>query len=123
VSDVMAFCTLCSWCGEIGAEAHATVIHGEDAAVVQQMGRAFIVQRRSGLSEGEGERPALDAAWHEAEAALPEGWHLCLLTHEAQGWVATAYRSRHDGNGFDAAGPTPAAALQALRRRAPEVER
>lgn len=65
-------------------------------------------------------RGSLDAAWAEAEAALPEGWFLVLsddprysaeATREgyhdpAIGWVGVQTR--------DATGPTPAAALRAL---------
>ena len=68
--------------------------------------------------------PTLDAAWAEAEAALPEGWSIWWLRndhHIEGGWDACA--------GWDAAsnpaearvasgsGQTPAAALRALAAR------
>ncbi len=73
----------------------------------------------------------LDAAWAEAEAALPEGWHLCEMTlhcHAGNGdgergpWLVEA----HDGDRWWSEcgeGPTPAAALRALTAALDETRR
>jgi hypothetical protein len=56
----------------------------------------------------------LDAAWAEAEAALPEGWRLSLATNPPE-YGATAWSpdpSEPYAVGRD--GDTPAAALRAL---------
>ena len=68
---------------------------------------------------------SLDAAWAEAEAALPEGWAvdmLKLLSNRT--WVAWA--SHHvltrpwEQRNREGVGPTPAAALRALAARLSE---
>jgi hypothetical protein len=57
---------------------------------------------------------ALDAAWAEAEAALPEGWHIDRLHRNGpKDW--TAYASEAPYLGLEmGAHNTPAAALRAL---------
>jgi hypothetical protein len=55
----------------------------------------------------------LDAAWAEAEAALPPG-HGLWLWHHGEGYVADCARSSKDEYLARALGTTPAAALQAL---------
>lgn len=83
---------------------------------------AMLIERRNALTaavaRAEGE---LDAAWAEAEAALPEGWQTWLRPGlftdgwEASGRVKGIWRLA-DGPVPEttAAGPTPAAALRAL---------
>ena len=85
---------------------------------------------------------SLDAAWAEAEEALPEGWIICRLIGihpmpygepwQAQAEPSPAYKSvlgpygRLDGTmwlGTGASGPTPAAALRALAAKLREVGR
>lgn len=64
---------------------------------------------------------SLDAAWAEAEAALPEGWALTLTpdttepdTYVAEGRPRDPFDSTRTGDLAWGAGPTPAAALRAL---------
>ena len=57
---------------------------------------------------------SLDAAWAEAEVALPKGWELSgverwYTPHE---WIALAHEPGHSE--ASAGGPTPAAARRAL---------
>ena len=72
----------------------------------------------------------LDAAWAEAEAALPDGWNDILLMktdrHGTPGYAATASEPRDETGAYrivstTAAGrkpdPTPAAALLALAEK------
>jgi hypothetical protein len=93
----------------------------------------------SGLTANEaheiGERVAsrvapLDAAWAEAEAALPEGWTFGSVGRSSQrgqtkgqAWIASAWGFRLRGQGAESApvkgrriayGSTPVAALRAL---------
>lgn len=69
------------------------------------------------------QEPSLDAAWKAAEAALPEGEHVCGVEHidddehEAVLWRAESYDYEHQGQTAEGYGPTPAAALQALADR------
>ena len=73
----------------------------------------------------------LDAAWQEAEAALPEGWeHLAVHRARDYGddpWCYIGEAGRHDdeiGNeGWSGPQPTPAAALRALAAKLREVGR
>ena len=64
---------------------------------------------------------SLDAAWAEAEAALPEGWRLASLlspgdySFDERGWEMHA--QNEDGKTRRAHGPTPAAALRALAEK------
>lgn len=60
----------------------------------------------------------LDAAWAEAEAALPEGWRVTRLDYlRLRGeWTAMAEHQR-DAGSVSAEGPTPAAALLALAEK------
>lgn len=62
-------------------------------------------------------KDSLDAAWAEAEAALPEGWHL-RVEELAVGYIAEmTYPPRFEGGVFlRSEHPTPAAALRALVR-------
>lgn len=63
---------------------------------------------------------SLDAAWAEAEAALPEGWHLCAVERHCHAgdetpgqWYATA----HDADRWESEegwGDDQTAALRAL---------
>lgn len=77
-----------------------------------------VVPFRNRLLDGAGQ---LDAAWAEAEAALPEGWRISNLLGWSE-WVAQAEpKPAYKGNGRSstwlgrgARGPTPAAALLAL---------
>ena len=71
---------------------------------------------------------SLDAAWAEAEAALPKGWvvaglnlDLWALSRGEQVWVAAAGHPL-DSSTF-AEAPTPAAALRALAAKLREVPR
>ena len=70
---------------------------------------------------------SLDAAWAEAEAALPEGWKIDGMVHllppkdpkAGEAWIASANRVRPDGRWFGRniegdPRPTPAAALRSL---------
>jgi hypothetical protein len=71
---------------------------------------------------------SLDAAWAEAEAALPEDWFGPLVFQEGDGgsYVARAsaggYRL-YDDPDFEAGGPTPAAALHALAAKLRELSK
>lgn len=64
----------------------------------------------------------LDAAWAAAEAALPEGAHLWLISDPEDGYSAEAERVHQrqeaglwvGGFSIEAKGPTPTAALRAL---------
>lgn len=63
----------------------------------------------------------LDAAWAEAEAALPEGWRLTVqrTDEDFDTWSAAAvspafFEGENDDDYADGQGPTPAAALRAL---------
>ncbi len=67
---------------------------------------------------------SLDAAWAEAEAALPEGWTLDALRRGGNGvWHAYADSNQHLGGPYrgrpfaDEAGATHVAALRALAYR------
>ena len=85
---------------------------------------------------------SLDAAWAEAEAALPEGWLLTLNRHKDGTALAstrsTAYRAGKGeigvlqrlavlqgpfGGSADASGPTPVVALHALVAKLREKSR
>ena len=60
---------------------------------------------------------SIDAAWTEAEAALPEGWHIDRLNRNGpQDWTAYASEAPHLGLEMGAHN-TPAAALRALTTR------
>ncbi len=80
-------------------------------------------------SQPEGAAPSLDAAWREAEAALPEGHHICAVEHidgdERTEWRAETYDSADHSGGQAATGfgPTPDAALQALAARLTREDR
>ena len=64
---------------------------------------------------------SLDAAWAEAEAALPEGSNLALALEQIVGGVnARAFGVNGD---YETDGPTPAAALRALAAKLREVGR
>ena len=67
----------------------------------------------------------LDAAWAEAEAALPEGWVLQGITPSRAEWeaLASSWTARAgDKQDWQAgAGPTPAAALRALAAKLREA--
>lgn len=61
----------------------------------------------------------IDAAWAEAEAALPEGWVIYSLRIHSEGWRASADSRDPVGRPWhlryaQASGSTPAAALLAL---------
>ena len=64
---------------------------------------------------------SLDAAWAEAEAALPEGWRLCL--HGSFGSVAfkAVADSQEWAAVIEAPALTPAAALRALAAKLREA--
>jgi hypothetical protein len=67
-------------------------------------------------AEPEAARP-LDAAWAEAEAALPEGWRILAVswpTEHDDEWAASA---GGEGKITYGKGQTPAAALHALAAR------
>ena len=73
----------------------------------------------------------LDAAWAEAEAALPEGWRIEMVASWTRGeWRATAVPTppnKRVGRGTmwlgkSADGPTPVAALHALAARLQSTE-
>jgi len=82
------------------------------------------------LSPGDYRHPdSLDAAWQEAEAALPEGWHVGEVKNVAyrgagQRWIAMAWEFTADPDymtyehGY---GDTPVLALRALAARAAPV--
>ena len=63
----------------------------------------------------------LDAAWKEAEAALPEGWRVGILPQrlddDAKMYRVVALVPEHGDPQAWADGPTPAAALRALAAR------
>lgn len=69
----------------------------------------------------------LDEAWAEAEAALPEGWHMLALqdttgeTWSLATWRAMAGEYEIDGPFCASVGPTPAAALHAIAVRLREA--
>lgn len=63
---------------------------------------------------------SLDAAWAEAEAALPEGWYISNVRSKSPGgrWSASATLHGHDtGANYSGFGETPPAALRALAAR------
>jgi hypothetical protein len=65
---------------------------------------------------------SLDAAWADAEAALPEGWRIKSLSMDAPpAWQAWAGATPEEAPGVDEweaeTGSTPAAALRALAER------
>jgi len=62
---------------------------------------------------------SLDAAWAEAEAALPEGETLQGLSPTANGWYAHAYNAERER--CDGIADTPAAALRALAAKLREA--
>jgi hypothetical protein len=68
----------------------------------------------------EATRDGLDAAWAEAEAALPEGWHiLTVVNTSGEPWSLPTWRAMAGEYGPDSPyrasiGHTPAAALRAL---------
>jgi hypothetical protein len=71
---------------------------------------------------------SLDAAWAEAEAALPDGWIGPSLGPELaikrSGWVWRAFswdRATPRGVLIEGHGPTPAAALRALAAKLREM--
>ena len=68
---------------------------------------------------------SLDAAWAEAEAALPEGWEISSLHLVApEEWRATANSTTDDEMRFlNGDGPSLAAALRALAAKLREVGR
>jgi hypothetical protein len=66
---------------------------------------------------------SLDAAWAEAEAALPDGWHLNVDSGGADGPRAHACPEVMGTAVFvDADADTPAAALRALAARLSETQ-
>ena len=82
----------------------------------------------------ETEVDSLDAAWAEAEAALPTEdfsdeaiaggrdtgpWEIASLIHDERGWFARATEVIAGGtlDEMEATGPTPAAALRALAEK------
>jgi hypothetical protein len=74
------------------------------------------------MATDEQELPALDKAWAEVEAVLPEDWILDELTRlhgvgfDNDAWIAKAIFHDHNAGPLQiAVGPTPAAALMALR--------
>jgi len=71
------------------------------------------------------ERPdSLDAAWAEAEAALPEGWQLRGVERQGVKWLANADEPRGAAwNVAHAYAETPAAVLRALAAKLREVGR
>ena len=78
-----------------------------------------IEKEAAALSASSASSPELDAAWAEAEAALPKGWRLYSVGVNDPGgpWTGIAGVERDEGvNPFLAigTGPTPAAALRAL---------
>jgi hypothetical protein len=61
---------------------------------------------------------SLDAAWAEAEAALPDAdWRGPTLNISIDGWDAMAWNSQASDEVVLASGDTPAAALRALAAR------
>ena len=74
------------------------------------------------------EADSLDAAWQEAEAALPEGWEIWLHPYVlGDGYAAKGrlhglwYMANGPGPAVEASGPTPAAALRALAQKLREA--
>lgn len=63
-------------------------------------------------------RDSLDAAWAEAEAALPEGEPDLFLERHSNGCFAS---TTPDGPGPIGEGPTPTAALRSLAERLREA--
>ena len=75
------------------------------------------------------EHDSLDAAWAEAEAALPEGWLVMNLNRwweetssPANGWWGAVASKAGNGQALVGSGPTPAAALRALAAKLREVK-
>ena len=69
-------------------------------------------------------KDSLDAAWTEAEAALPEGWRFGVSPYHPNGWQAFAYDiyqvpeyGQTDHSTGAIYGPTPTLALRALTAR------
>ena len=84
--------------------------------------RTDLGQRYVFDGEGWSEAESLDAAWAEAEAALPDGWHIDRLNRNGpKDWTAYASEAPHLGLEMGAHN-TPAAALRALAARLREVK-
>jgi hypothetical protein len=85
--------------------------------VAAELAMQYFAAARS--SSAPAELPELDAAWREAEEALPEGWNVHLYSHRESGqFVAFPTAVRGEPVPFmENHGPTPAAALRALARR------
>ena len=95
---------------------------------IEHPAEAEIRRLRAALAQPE----PLDAAWKTAEAALPEGWHICAVERhchvgdEEPGEFGAYTVKSHDRDrweGQDGHGPTPAAALLALAARLSETPR
>lgn len=93
----------------------------EQGGIVSRADADLIVALRNAAPELLASEPTLDAAWAEAEAALPEGWRLAIDPYYPTGWEAHAYdinevptSARSDHSTGACFGPTPAAALRAL---------
>jgi hypothetical protein len=57
---------------------------------------------------------SLDAAWAEAEAALPEGWNAVIIRRRMGGWVAETYDDGNHSNSANGWEQNLVAALRAL---------
>jgi hypothetical protein len=90
---------------------HPFTMHNSQAAALVALGLR-LPDSRVDIAE-----PGLDAAWAEAEAALPEGYWIDSLhrSEDGPGWTVDAL-GPEDG-WFRRDGPTPIAAVNALRDR------
>jgi hypothetical protein len=88
-------------------------------ADIQELLTAFHAALAARSSSAPAELPELDAAWREAEEALPEGWRITGIVGPVAGrgeWTASSYGMVPEHRRY-ADGPTPAAALRALASR------
>jgi len=99
------------------------------AELLAQLKEALPGKRVVIVKDGARFRPleSLDAAWAEAESALPEGWAIDRLTRV---WDAVspvnhwrAWANRGDGSMLSAWGQSPTAALLALAAQLRDVPR
>lgn len=90
----------CPWC-------HAYPTHRDECIAVLALSGA------ASRPAQEPPAPSLDAAWAEAEAALPEGWAIDrVYWRDDITW--SAWAANTTGGGLRGDGDTPAAALRAL---------
>jgi hypothetical protein len=109
----------------LAIEAEAAAGPRDSAAVGLAIGAAYL----DGLAAAGPRDEGLDVAWREAEAALPEGWHVGEVKNtdyrvstmgDGERWLVMAWEfgDNPDYRTFESAyGPTPAAALRALAAR------